>query len=343
MYFSKKIKSMLDTDKELFRIINTKIKKNISFIEEIATALEVNYDAAYRRIKGKTKLSLNDSVKLSKYFNVSLNDLYLLGDDSKIFIRKTQEIKNFKSLEEYYRIIQQRLKPIEYNNDATMYYSAKELPVFHLLYDTQLLRFKLYVWLQILGKDNYSKKIKFEDFVIPDSLIQVSLVIGEQYRRVKIIEMWSSNIINSTLHQIQYFYEANLLSYKNAIIILNDLKKTIKSIEETAHVGERNNSNKTKYELYYNPLLNSNNNVLVSVSNYKVLYMSYSVLRYYEIEDEKVCDNMEDFFNNQIILSKQITKSGIKDILLFFKPLYRQINDLVKQINLHKQFPIQKF
>jgi len=334
---------MSNIDNQFIKFIKTKSNKNISFIEEVAFVLETNYDAAYRRINGKTTLSLEDAIKLSKHFKVSLNKLYTVGDNSKILIKKTSEIYNLKTLEYYFIKVQERLKPIEYNEKAIMYYSAKELPVFHLLKDTELFRFKIYVWLQVLGNDNYFKKISFNDFSIPESLIQTILKVGEQYRNVKITELWSTNIINTALHQVQYFYEANLLSYKSAINICNDLRNTISTIEETAYLGKRNTPNKTEYKLYYNPLLNSNNNVLIRVPNYKILFMSYSILRYYEIEDLDVCNKMEQFLKNQILLSKQITNSGVKDIILFFKPLYRQIDSLEKQINLLKQFPIQKY
>ncbi|HIP26916.1 MAG TPA: hypothetical protein EYG80_04605 [Flavobacteriaceae bacterium] len=334
---------MSKIDTQLIKLLKSKSNKNISFIDEIALALEINYDAAYRRVNGKTTISLEEAVKLSKYFNISLNKLFTIDDDSKILIRQTLEIKNIKTLELYFNIVYKRLKPMINNDKGKMYYSAKELPIFHLLYNTKLLRFKLYVWLQVLGHDNNSKKVAFENFHIPESLIDTVLDVGNLYRNVKITEIWSSNIINTVLHQIQYFFESSLLSHKSAITICEDLMSTIKNIEETAYYGKRDELNKTSYQLFYNPLLNSNNNVLIKLPNYKVLFMSYSILRYYEIEDIGVCNNMEQFLKNQILLSKQVTNSGTKDIILFFKPLYRQIDGLVKQINLLKQFPIQKY
>ena len=352
MFFTKKLnmfciftktQNMSSIDNQLINLIKSKSNKNISFIEDVALALEINYDAAYRRINGKTKLSLEDAITLSKYFKVSLNDLYLIGEESKIIVRKTTKIYNLKTLEHYFQVIHNKLKLVENSDKSSMYYSAKELPVFHLLYNTELVRFKIYVWLHILGKENRSKKQKFSDFVVPESLIETLLKVGKQYRNIRITEIWSSNIINTILHQIQYFYEANLLSYKSALNILKELKETLKQLEETTYNGKRSNANKTMFRLYHNQLLNSNNNVLVKIPNYKVLYMSFFVLRYYEIEDPIVCNNVETFLKEQMLLSKQITKSGTKDIILFFNPLYKQVDNLVKQINLLKQFPIQNF
>ncbi len=334
---------MLHIDNQFIKTIRVKSKKNISFIDEVAAILEVNYDAAYRRINGKTKLTLEDAVKLSKYYKVSLNKLFTVGDESKMIVTKTTEIYNIKSLELYFKMVHERLKPIELNDKSKMYYSAKELPVFHLLKNTLLFKFKVYVWLQILGENAHTKKVPFKDYKIPNSLIETIVEVGKQYKRTKIIEIWGPNIISAILLQIKYFYESGLLISETALNICNELRETIKQIEDATYTGKRSNINKTNFKLFYNPILNSNNNILISVPNYKVVFLSYSILHYYEIEDPKACSNMEQYLKDQMFLSKQITESGVKDIILFFKPLYRQIDSLIKQINLQKQFPIQKF
>lgn len=334
---------MLKIENQFIKLIKSKSNKNLSFIDEVASVLNTNYDAAYRRVNGKTSLSLNETVKLAKHFKVSLDKLFTVGDSSKIMVNKTQDITDLQTLESYFESVHKRLKPVEYNDKAMMYYSAKELPVFHILSNNSLFRFKIFVWLQILGFKNDINRVSFEDFKISESLINTVITVGEQYRNIKITEIWSNNILSTTLHQIQYFYESNLLSYKNAIIICEELTSTIKNIENDCYKGKRNNPNGTRFNLFYNPLMNSNNNVLIKTPHYKVTFVSYSILRYYEIENTQVCKTMERFLKNQISLSKQITNAGVKDIILFFKPLYRQIDSLIKQINLLKQFPIQKF
>ncbi len=55
------------------KTIKEKLPKNISIIEVIANILNINYDAAYRRVNGKTNLSLKDALILSKHFEISLD------------------------------------------------------------------------------------------------------------------------------------------------------------------------------------------------------------------------------------------------------------------------------
>ena len=53
--------------------IKSILNKNQSVTEEIAAVLDISYDAAYRRVTGKTSISLEESVILSKHFKISLN------------------------------------------------------------------------------------------------------------------------------------------------------------------------------------------------------------------------------------------------------------------------------
>lgn len=46
--------------KHFFSLIKKKLPDNISLVEEVASVLDINYDAAYRRINEKTELSFKE-------------------------------------------------------------------------------------------------------------------------------------------------------------------------------------------------------------------------------------------------------------------------------------------
>jgi len=331
---------MVNIDIQFINKLKSVCDKNISFVEEVAFVLDINYDAAYRRIKGKTQISLNDAVKLSKHFKVSINQLYDLNKGaSEIMISKTQEIKNVKDLENYFDRLSKDLSLLD-NDYSSIFYSAKDLPIFYVLQDNLLSRFKLYVWLYILDVEMPKKNIPFELFNIPNTLIKASQNTGRLYNNVKITEQWNYGVINSILNQIKYFFELKLLSYKSAMIICDDLYKTIKKIEESSHSGKRFNEKQTEFNLYYNELLILNNNAIVTTHNKKTLFSPYSLLRYYKIEDQNTCNAVDKFLKGQLNLSTLLSKTGAKDRILFFKPKYLQIEFLIKELNHLKEYPI---
>ncbi len=331
--------TMSSIDNHFIKNLKSKCPKNVSFIDEISMALDINYDAAYRRVNGKTSISLEDAIKLSKYFKISLNNLFNLGNKNRITITKTKEIKNAIDLENYFNNLTKDLSVL--NNDASsVFYSAKDLPIFYVLQNNLLSKFKIYVWLYILDKDVAKKNIPFEKFNLPISLIQAAKNSGTAYGNVRITELWNYGVIDSIINQISYFFETKLLSYKSALIICEDLRDTILKIEESAYLGKRKNKKQTEFRLFHNELLILNNNIIIKNKNTKTLISPYSLLRYYKIEDQFTCNTISDFLHEQLSNSKLLSNTGIKERILFFKPIYNQIDHLLKRLKLLNEFPL---
>lgn len=330
---------MNTSDNQLIKILKSKCSKNLSFIDEMAFALEINYDAAYRRVNGKTVISLHEAVKLSKYFKVSLNQLYSTGKSNEITISKTKEISNAVELENYFNKLSKDLSLLD-NDNSSIFYSAKDIPIFYVLQNNLLSKFKIYVWLYILDKNVAKKNIPFEKFIIPPSLLLAAQKAGKAYNNVKITELWNYGIIDSIINQITYFYETKLLSHKSALVICEDLSVTIKEIEESAYLGIRSNKKQTEFNLYHNELLILNNNIIIKAKNQKTLISPYSLLRYYKIDDQNTCNAIDNFLQEQLHISKLLSKTGVKERILFFKPIYSQIDKLKSRLELLKQFPL---
>ncbi len=323
-------------DNVLIKAIKKNSNKNYSFIEEVANALDIGYDAAYRRIKGKTSITLADAIKLSKYFKISLGNLFDQKEEDTFVISKTKEISDIIELEQYFLNLTRNLQHLN-NKDSSILYNAKDLPIFYVLSDNLLSRFKIFAWLYILDNNFKLKHTPFHQFKIPKSLLNASINAGLAYNNVAITEVWNYGVLNSIINQITYFFEIKLLNYRDATIICKDLKHTIENIEKTSQLGVRNNK---PYKLYHNELLILNNNVLIKYRNKKNLISPYSLLRYYLIEDQATCDKFEVFMNNQLSFSKLLSQTGIKYNTLFFNPLYKQIDKLKQRIELLRQFPI---
>lgn len=331
---------MKSIDVQLIEILKNKCDKNISFIEEVASILDINYDAAYRRVNYKTKVSLEDAIKLTKHFNISLSEIYTHKKQDQFVIKKTKEIYNEIDLENYFINLTVNLQHLKKNINSSVLYCAKDLPIYYTLKNNMLSKFKLYVWLYILNNNSEKKYISFEKYSIPLSLQIAAKNAGESYNNVKITEVWNYGIINSIINQISYFFETKLLNYNNAIRICDDLMLTIEKIENDVHLGQRSDTNKTTFNLYHNELLLLNNNILMNSNNKKLLISPYSLLRYYLIEDQTTCQKFESFMHDQIGFSKLISNTSIKETMLFFKPKKDKIEKLKRRIELIRQSPM---
>lgn len=293
-----------------------------SINEEIAVALNISYDAAHRRVSGKSKFSIEETVTLCNHFGFSMDTLF--GNKTKVVFEKTKEIQSVEDLILYFKNSVEQLKEFK-NTNTTMYYSAKDIPLFYTIGGTLLSKFKLYVWLNLLeGKETIEP---FEKFSIALPIQEYTSELKNIYNDITIHEIWNDTTINSTIQQILYFYESGLMSYKNAKLLYEDVMQILKELEEKC---SKNSSN---YFLYYNELLILNNNVIIENSNIKKLFVPYTMLGYLITTDKATTNNTLGYFKNQIKNSKSLNQSGTKDRKLFFNKAYQKIVFYIQKLD----------
>lgn len=327
--------------KVLFTHIKLSYPENFSLIDEVASILDIGYDAAYRRVNLKTNLTLDESVKLAKHFNISLNKLFETGSQDTLVVERSPIISELKHLEEYFTQSINNLKPLTLLKDASIIYSAKDIPFFYALKDSYFTKYKIYVWLKMANKEMTKNKVSFDDFVktIPESLLEKAYELGRTYNYINITEFWNDNTINGALEQVNYYNEAQLLSKEYALKICNDLEDIIHHIEKQAiqqSIAEFEKN--ASYKLYKSDLLTMSNIIFVKTSFKKAFFVPFTVLEYFKIEHQGTCNIMEDFFNKQMSNSKLLVHSGEKDRMLFFNKMHRKIDRLKNRIENESYF-----
>jgi len=326
---------------EFFQYIKDKMTGNTSFVDEVATVLDIGYDAAYRRINLKTNLSLEEGVRLAKHFKISLNKLYEVGSQQTILAARSPRIITIDNLESYFRESVQNLLPLTKLKSASIVYSAKDIPLFYTLKDTYLTRYKIYVWLKFTNKEMTKNKISFDNFIqtIPNSLLENAFELGTTYNYINIIEFWNDNTINGTIQQIIYYFESQLLSKELALKICDDLEEIVHHVEkQTIQQSIINSKNNASYNLYKSDLLTMSNIIMVKAKHKKAFFVPYTVLEYLKVEHQDTCNIMEDFFERQMSNSKLLVHSGEKDRTLFFNRMHQKINRLRERITIDDAF-----
>ena len=314
---------------------------NTSFVEEVATILDIGYDAAYRRINLKTSLSLEEGIKLAKYFRVSLNKLFEVGSQDAILIEKSPRIINETHLESYFSKSIDNVSSLTKLKSASITYSAKDIPLFYTLKDSFITRYKIFVWLKFTNQEMTKNKISFDNFIetIPPSLLEKAFELGEIYNSINFVEFWNDNTINGTIQQIIYYYESQLLSKELALKICDDLEEIVHHVEkQTIQQSIINSKNNATYKLYKSDLLTMSNIIMVKTTHKKVFFVPYTVLEYLKVEHQDTCDIMEDFFERQMTNSKLLVHSGEKDRTLFFNRMHKKINKLRERIIIDETF-----
>ncbi|PIF32566.1 hypothetical protein CLU81_3112 [Flavobacterium sp. 9] len=305
------------------KALRTKIPKSASLIDEIATILEISYDASHRRISEKSKFSIDETITLANHFNISLDNLF--SKKEKVIVEKTIEIETLKDMLQYFKTSAEQIEILTKNPNTTLFYSAKDIPLFYFMDGTILSKFKAFVWLNLLNTNQ--KKVNFESFIIEESFAEYMQKLKNVYENTVVNEVWNDTTINSSLQQILYFHEAGLLSLKNANALCKDLKRIINLIQEKCNVKN------TKFNIYYNELILLNNNMLIETEEKLTMFVPYTLLGYFITDNEESCNNVHQFFKQQIINSKPLGQSGIKEQNLFFNRAIRKIDYYIEKIN----------
>ncbi len=305
----------------LLKQIRKQLPQNESVNDAIASVLNISYDAAHRRVSGKSKFSIDETVQLATHYNISLDHLFF--QQEKVIVEKTIEITTLSEMQLYFKNSAEQIEKLTSNRETILYYSAKDIPLFYFMDATILSKFKAFVWLNLLSPA--ASNVPFENFVVDESFMEPMQKIKKAYERVEVKEVWNDTTINSSLQQILYFYEAGLLNYKSANALFDDLKRIVNSIKAKC--------NNPKFTIYYNELILLNNNLLIETPEKLILNVPYTLLGYFITDNEESCKNVHQFFKQQIRSSKALNQTGIKDLNLFFNKAIRKIDYYKEQLN----------
>ena len=307
----------------LLNQVRKQISQTSSLNDIIATVLNISYDAAHRRVSGKSKFSIDETLQLANHFNISLDNLFLKKE--KIIVEKTIEITSLKDMLQYFKSSAGQISSLTKNKNATLFYSAKDIPLFYFMDGTILSKFKAYVWLNLLNPNQ--QNVTFENFVIDESFLIYMQELREIYEAVEVKEVWNDTTVNSSLQQILYFYEAGMLEVKSATALFADLKRIINLVQIKC------NGHNSNFSIYYNELILLNNNMLIETEDKLTMFIPYTLLGYFITDNESACKNVNRFFKQQISNSKPLNQSGIREQKLFFNRANQKIDYYNEKLN----------
>jgi hypothetical protein len=322
-----------------FELLKEKIPSHLSFVEEISTLLNVGDDSVYRRLRGDKELSFSELQILATHFNISLDSIFSLNSNNLVMFKDHQINRESFSFEQYLKEITQTF--IEFNKltGTELIYSAKDFPVFHYFQFPKLASFKLFFWQKsILDFDCFKNK-QFSNQIVFDEIASGKSAMI-QYYQIPVKEIWSEEIIHSTLRQIEFYYESEFFENQEVIAeIYEELEQMLIHLQNMATEGSRylyNQSNKESgdFQLYFNELILSNNSLLAKNGESKTAYITYNELNYITTSDQSFCNYYYDSLKTLISRSSLISTASEKIRNMFFNKLLKKMNDSKRKIGL---------
>ncbi|MBA3649454.1 MAG: hypothetical protein H0W62_13035 [Chitinophagales bacterium] len=309
--------------KNLFAAIKSKLPSHLSLPAEVAEALNISNDSAYRRIRGEISVSLEELKMLADHFHFSIDQLLQLNEETLLFFGKAVGQQETDFLH-HMQTISAHLETITQSHEKSIFCSAKDVPIFHYFNIPELTAFKLYFWMKNIVAVPSLKEVKFRSDFASSSFPLVARML-ELYNRCPSTEIWSYETITNVLRQIDFCYYTGWFEKKQDALMLHDqLLRLIHHIQQQAELGKKysiqaNKSNAIAgYEMYVNEVVIGDNSYLAILDQKKLVFLNHAVVNYIMTGDDHFCEITEIYFSNLMKKSVPISSVNEKERSRFF-------------------------
>ncbi len=321
--------------------IKEALPKGISLVDELADLLKVSNDSAYRRIRGESQLTIEEISVICKHFKISFDDFINNADNSFVSFSHHQLSSHVNTFKEYLTNMKKNIAimlkfPEE---DRQIIYAAEDIPVFQNFAHPHLTAFKIFYWNKsILNARGYEDK-KFETAHIDKELLEIAADIYALYSKISSIEIWSDDTANSTLKQIEFYWDAGAFKSKHdALLVCEELHTMFARISKQAELNiklDANNkpaTNQKNFELYHSDVMIGNNCVMTEMGNSKGAYISYHTFNVMLTTNINFCNETDLWLKNLIKKSNLISGVAEKQRYRYFKHIDLMLKKLIEKI-----------
>jgi hypothetical protein len=323
---------------QIFEIILGKFSKKVDAVESLCLLMSCNKDSMYRRMRGDTVLSPDELALLTKHFNLSL-DAILYKESTNVicsFNAFTQQVKEFGDYMQYYLNDMDLIRRLP---SGYIWYAASDMPVFSYMYIPEIISFKLYTWGRTTWDLEYLRDRKFSFDLVSPSVIKMSEKVLEYYNSVPATELWSVNIVDNTLSQIEHHVYSGFFKDNNDALFLCDKMgawaehmKSMAAHGKKFSIGNKPIENHAELKVFNNEMVNTNNTVLIMSDLGKVVYSAIENPNFIKSTDQKLCNHFESWCKNIMSKSNIISLSAEKERDTFFQKVHRKIDATKRRI-----------
>jgi len=320
-----------DLQAQFFQYAKAKIGADTSLVEDVAEALNISTDSAYRRIRGEKPISFEELYILSNRYRMSLDTLLQLQTDTIPFQGKFVDPVSFR-FTEYLTAVGQQVKYMASFKQREMYYLCKDIPIFHHYHYKELAAFKYFFWHKTLlqSPDFVSKKVSLSDY--PDEVFGIGRKALETYNQIDSIELWNLESLTSTLRQVEYYQDTqSFQSKKDLLLVYESLERLFGHLELQAELGYKFDHDDperkplSSFKLYYNEVVTGDNSILVILDGAKISFIVHTSMNFMITRDPGFCDNLYSFYDNLMRKSTLISSVSERERSKFFKLLRNRI------------------
>ncbi|MEX1190294.1 MAG: hypothetical protein WED33_13625 [Bacteroidia bacterium] len=312
------------------------VPAQVNLAKDLMDLLEISQDAAYRRLRCETSISLDETVKICLHYSIPLEALNNEVPDVVTFQFNTLNNQP-ETFQAYLTNLGQHLNSFKKHEFVHIQYAAEDVPVFYHFGFNELAEFKMMYWMKSILNVPELETVRFP--------FKTSSLIGDidfssmyqSYSEIPGTEIWTSETIESSLQQIRFYWDAGFFEKaSSARMILDQLELMIRRISKQAEIGQKIDSQGAStgapFQLYLCDLMIGNNSIYITAGNSITSFIGYNTFNSIVTRNEAF--NKQHFVWMENLKRKSIQISGMAEKIRnqFFKAQIQKIDALRAEI-----------
>ena len=329
------MKKKLTLQSFIFQSLLSRFNKTSEAVLELTELFSLHPNGVYKRIRNESNLTPDEIEKIMLRYKISL-DAYIFQNSDSVLFQFNPFIKTIKTFDDYMNELYNAVKPLSELKGLTLHSASSDLPMFYFLASPELFAFKMFVWARSVWNLENIRKEKFSFKLISPSTQEKAREIWEMYKAQDKVEMWSLNVLDSTLNQIEYYI--SIYAFKNktdALILCEALTDLVLNLETMVAQGKKTkvkNGVKNSFKLYHNEITSTNNTILIESETNKMVYCNFVSPDFLRTTDARIIEYTQNSFDIIISKSVLITSQGEKGMQYFFESLFAKIEYLKQRL-----------
>jgi hypothetical protein len=316
---------------------------HLNLAEELAGLLNLSLDSIYRRLRGETDISLEETLAICAHFELPLASV-LEQQPNMVAFRTNSLGGDSESFTQYLKVIVADVMGMRSDPEFEIIYAAEDLPVYYNFFFYELARFKMVYWNKsILGSRELVGR-SVEEVEIPNHWVEQVPIARAAFLGVKTHEIWNEDTLKSTLKQIRYYWEAGYFRTSELPLRLcQDMFELVEMLSHQTQAGRKFNPltkefTDVPFRLYISDLMIGSNTVVLRSRYSMASYLGYHTFNFMRTKNADFNRFTKEWLDNMRQKGTLISEAGEKQRLQFFNSLNRQVEELREYISQGSKF-----
>lgn len=316
---------------QLFKEIAGLIHPSRSVADEVAGILGISTDSVYRRMNGHKSLSLDEFYLLCHTFQISADRLFNIPSKGISFDSYVLDEETF-GFNSYQEAILRDMEAFSKGSQPELIFMLNELNLLQILQFPELAAFKFFFWAKSNMQFPSFQEMRFSADLKEGLVGETSWKLVKMYNHLPSTELFTREILNSVLKQVNYYFISGFFAEKkDAIAVCNSLLDMAEHLKEQAELGykfERGSAptdRSGKFTCYYNDLILTDNTILASSAEQNLTYITANAINLMRSDHQGYFQQNMQWARNIIQRSTLISGTAERERNMFFRDITAQI------------------